>query len=228
MKHIHLILSILFFQTATVTAHSSETDVQRLSLQTSTGSESILLIHPQNLDTTVPYPILFAPGDERENDPMFFWGDTPGALGWIIVETHLVYRGTSKQLHSLMKAVETYLTQHGISIEGKHVIGWSANSGAASRHVAALGAELQSLSLIPGYAAASTTKAICKHDHLTINFITGSRDSGWLRGAQQMRDNLLACGARSIEFEIIDGGGHVLREISGKPLFDLLNKGRKR
>ena len=41
-----------------------------------------------------------------------------------------------------------------------------------------------------------------------------------------MRDKLESCGSEHVAFHIIEDGGHVLREISGEPLFKVLNAGR--
>ncbi|NVJ97834.1 MAG: hypothetical protein HWE25_06760 [Alphaproteobacteria bacterium] len=226
MKHFLLTLLGVFALTTSTNA-GVETHVERHILQTDKGPETILMTRPSPLPTG-QIPVLIAPGDRNDTKPMFFWGEEPGNLGWIMVQTERLYRGSSEQLDSVMTATEAYLNDLGLEVEGFHIIGWSANSGAATRHAANLGARLQSLSLIPGYGTASAVQNLCSFEHLQVNFITGSRDIGWLRGAERMRDQLHSCGASKIAFKVIAGGGHVLEEISGKPLFDILDRGRQR
>lgn len=197
------------------------------TIATKDGREEFaIIVRPKANEPGKAFPILYAPGDQDYPDPIFFWGNTPTSLGWIIVQTEAFYKGTPEQLLALMEAVEAKLKQEGYQTAERHIISWSANSGAGARKAGALGAALQSASFIPGYGAGRSVEQICHHKNLRVNFITGSRDRSWLRGAEQMRDKLKACGMEHISFVMIDNGGHVLKEIAGAPLFTVLNASR--
>lgn len=225
MKTIQILFAGMLACTASMA--SAEDFFTAGTITTANGTEEfVTIIRPEPLDSTAVYPILFSPGSRDYPGPTFFWGDTPEKLGWLIVQTEKVYRGTSAELEAVMNAARAKLEQEGYRIADQHLISWSASSGAGARHAAALGADLRSVSFIPGYGGNRAVEGICTHDNLRVNFITGSRDASWLRGAERMRDSLEACGSAHVSFTIIEGGGHVLREISGEPLFTVLNAGR--
>lgn len=222
-------IQVFFFGMLACTASMAiaEDTVTVGTITTANGTEEfVTIIRPEPRDSTAAYPILFSPGSRDYPGPTFFWGDTPEKLGWLIVQTEKVYRGTSAELKAVMDAAKAKLEREGFEIADSHLISWSASSGAGARHAAALGADLQSVSFIPGYGGNRAVEGICAHENLRVNFIIGSRDASWLRGTERMRDSLEACGSAHISFTIIEGGGHVLREISGEPLFTVLNAGR--
>lgn len=195
-------------------------------IETSDGSEFVTIVRPAAPDFSVPYPILFSPGSRDYPEPTFFWGDDPASLGWLIVQTEQLFRGQPDDLKRVMEAAIAKLRDEGFKISDIHLIGWSANSGAAARHAAAMGSDIQSVSFIPGYGGSRTVNRLCAHKNLRVNFITGSRDGSWLRGAEGMRDKLVSCGNEYVAFHVIENGGHVLREIAGEPLFSVLNDAR--
>lgn len=189
--------------------------------------EAVTIIRPEVRTSSGKVPLLVAPGSRDYPAPAFFWGDDPTSLGWAIIQTEKLYRGTPDELKAVIDAVKTRLHHEAIEVGDIHLIGWSANSGAAARQAAALGDGIRSVSFIPGYGTGRAVDSICAHKSLRVNFITGSRDHAWLRGAERMRDQLEHCGLRNISFTIIEDGGHVLREISGQPLFKVLNAARR-
>jgi len=223
-----LLFLILVYITA-LPGHAQHSDLVTAStITTKEGREEFaIIIRPETNTPQKAYPVLYAPGDRDYPDPSFFWGDTPTKLGWIIVQTEAAYKGSADELHSVMEAVEASLHVEGYKTAERHIISWSANSGAGARQAGALGGSLRSASFIPGDGAGRSVEQICRHKNLRINFITGSRDRGWLRGAEKMRDQLEACGMEHVAFVVIDGGGHVLKEIGGTPLFNVLNASRQ-
>lgn len=223
--------ALLFLMLVCITASSSRAEgsdlVTASTITAKDGREEFaIIVRPEANEPGKSYPILYAPGDRDYPDPSFFWGDTPTKLGWIIVQTEAVYKGTPEHLEELMDAVEAKLTHEGYQTAERHIISWSANSGAGTRQAGALGSSLRSASFIPGYGVGQSVMQMCRHKNLRINFITGSTDRSWLRGAEKMRDQLKACGMEHVTFVVIDGGGHVLREIAGEPLFTVLNNTR--
>ena len=185
--------------------------------------EHMTIIRPEKRINGQKIPLLVAPGSKDYPEPAFFWGDDPTGLGWAIVQTEKLYRGSPSELKAVIAAVQERLKLEGLEVSDIHLIGWSANSSAAARHAGALGDMIRSVSFIPGYGSGRTIDRICSYKSMQVNFITGSRDRPWLRGAERMRDQLRACGMENISFTIIEDGGHVLREISGDPLFHFLN-----
>lgn len=216
-----LLLFALFPKTSTASDFSIET------MAGQSGPEKYLMILPAALERGSAYPVLIAPADKDPKGPMFFWGQTPRTHGWVIVQSSHVYNGSHTQLEQVLIDVTGKLETFGAKVEGFHIIGWSANSAKASSHAASLKGMFQSLSLIPGYAGQSTVRQLCSQPSLKLLFITGSRDKSWLSGAKRMRSALERCGTNSIRFEVIEDGGHVLTEIAGTRLFNLLNQNRK-
>jgi hypothetical protein len=220
-------LIITSFLIILITATSNAKTVFEVpTINSENGSEKILLILPDGARENTAYPMLIAPGNANPERPMFFWGTQANTLGWIIVQTKRVYRGSHSELKAVIDAVQSRLAQQKIMVEGIHMIGWSANSGRASSHVANMPGVFKSLSLIPGYGRGRTVELLCRQKDLRYMFITGSRDRSWLSGAEAMRNALNKCGVSNLGFEVIEGGGHVLEEISGTPLFSLLEKNR--
>jgi len=203
---------------ALITASTITTDEGR--------EEFAIIIRPEANEPGKTFPVLYAPGDRNYPDPSFFWGDSPTKLGWIIVQTEAVYNGTPEQLRSVMESVEATLRREGYQTAERHLVSWSGNSGAGARQAGALGASLRSASFIPGYGTGRSVGQICAHKNLHINFITGSRDRSWLRGAKTMRNKLEACGMKHVAFAVIENGGHILKEIAGEPFFKVLNDTR--
>ena len=197
------------------------------TVQAGEHEERVIMILPDGVRAGHAYPVLIAPGDREPSNPMFFWGDEPSKLGWVIVQTPYLYGGTKAQLQDMLDGITAKLAQKDIVVEGFHAIGWSANSSSVSKNVADMPGAFASLSLIPGSGGSATARKLCKQDDMRVLFITGSRDRGWLSGAERMRDQLQGCGAEHVTFEIIKGGGHVLKEISGHQLFRMLNGNRK-
>lgn len=205
----------------------NETLITASTITTKEGREEFaIIVRPETNEPGKSFPVLYAPGDRNYPDPSFFWGDRPTKLGWIIVQTEAVYNGTPGQLRSVMEAVEARLSREGYQTAERHLVSWSGNSGAGARQAGALGASLRSASFIPGYGVGRSVEQICEHKNLHINFITGSRDRSWLRGAKAMRDKLEACGMKQVAFIVIENGGHILKEIAGEPLFKALNDTR--
>ncbi|MBO6506681.1 MAG: hypothetical protein JJ850_01155 [Kordiimonadaceae bacterium] len=223
-RQLGLILFSVMFWTYSATA--LQDSITSGEIETSDGTEFVTIVRPTSPDFTVSYPILFSPGSRDYPEPTFFWGDEPSNLGWLIVQTEQLYRGGPEDLKRVMDAAMAKLRQEGFQIADVHLIGWSASSGAAARHAAAMGAEIRSVSFIPGYGGGRSVERMCAHKNLRVNFITGSKDGSWLRGAEGMRDKLLSCGNQHVAFHVIEDGGHVLREISGEPLFNVLNAAR--
>lgn len=223
------VIQVFFLGMLACTANIAIADdsVTAGTITTADGAEEfVTIIRPEPRDSATAYPILFSPGSRDYPGSNFFWGDTPEKLGWLIVQTEKVYRGTSAELKAVMDAAKAKLRHEGFRIADQHLISWSASSGAGARHAAALGGDLRSVSFIPGYGGSRAVEGICAHHNLRVNFITGSRDASWLRGAERMRDGLEACGNAHVSFTVIEDGGHVLREISGEPLFTVLDAAR--
>lgn len=185
------------------------------------ANENFLLITPRNFNKDNSYPILFAPGESPDDKPIFYAGNDPEALGWVIVQTHRVYNGSQDELSVVINKALEILKSRDIKVVSKHIIGWSANSSSVARQAAAQIGQFNSLTLLPGYADQKTAALLCKQPQIHISFITGANDSGWLRGAENMKNQLEACGQKP-SFEIIKNGGHILKELSGRPLFDRL------
>lgn len=217
---------LLAFFAGSAVAKAQQESITAGEIETSGGDEFMTIIRPSNPDFSKSYPILFAPGNREYPEPMFFWGETPSELGWLIVQTRQMFRGSPEEMKRAMDGALAHLKSEGFKIADIHFIGWSANSGATARQAAALGDQIRSVSFIPGYGGGRTVERLCAHTDLRINFITGSKDGSWLRGAEGMRDKLASCGSEHVAFHVIEDGGHVLREIAGEPLFKVLNAGR--
>ena len=226
MKNVLLFLMLVCI--ITLPGHAEDSVlVTAKTIATKDGrDEFAIIVRPETNEPGKAFPILYAPGDQNYPDPSFFWGDTPTKHGWIIVQTEAVYKGSPEQLLALMEAVEAKLKHEGYQTAERHLVSWSGNSGAGARQAAALGGSLRSASFIPGYGVGRSVEQICTHKNLRINFITGSKDRSWLRGAKNMRDKLQACGKQHIAFVVIENGGHILKEIAGEPLFKVLTATR--
>ncbi|MBL4787671.1 MAG: hypothetical protein JKY60_00980, partial [Kordiimonadaceae bacterium] len=148
------------------------------TVQAGEHEERVIMILPDGVRAGHAYPVLIAPGDREPSNPMFFWGDEPSKLGWVIVQTPYLYGGTKAQLQDMLDGITAKLAQKDIVVEGFHAIGWSANSSSVSKNVADMPGAFASLSLIPGYGGGSTALKLCAQDDMRVLFITGSRDRG--------------------------------------------------
>ncbi len=162
---------------------------------------------PDDFNAEKPYPVMLAPGS-------FFLQDDPAAFGWVVIRA-----GISQPRFSAddANAVLDHLMTLVMPRDGKfHMMGFSANSSGVFSVVAALKDRFAGILTIPGHPRHDREYDAVKQ--MKIRFIVGERDGYWLREAKKAHAAFQKLGTDT-EIEIVKNGGHVLKQLAGRPLF---------
>lgn len=190
------------------------------------GGELKFAIHlPNDYDPAKAYPTIIGPGDgTRDESPSYYWHGRPSDYGWIIVETPAHFASNAV---SQMNQLLDHLNQH-YNVEGDrfHMVGYSANSEPSFKVGIALADRFHSLVGVAGYPRQNPRGTdLEKVKNTKFYFIVGDQDGYWMRASQKSHDYLKSQGIDST-LKIIKGGGHVLKEIDGKPFIELMERMR--
>ena len=124
MTRLFSLFLLAFFVGSAVTGAQQES-ITAGEIETPGGDEFMTIVRPSEPDFSKSYPILFAPGNREYPEPMFFWGETPSELGWLIVQTRQMFRGSPAEMKGAMEAAIAHLESEGFKIADIHFIGWA-------------------------------------------------------------------------------------------------------
>ena len=202
------------------------------TLKDETGREvGYRVFLPQGFSADKTYPAIISSGDteanaEQEAEPSFAWHEHPHARGWILIQTPEMFNGSAKAGAQGVRAiVKDVLAKFQVEGGKVHAVGWSRGSAPAYQRVLASPELFHSISGIPGFPAhadAATTKRL---QGLTVMFVTGSKDAYWLKGSRDADATFKKAGIDTI-FEVVEGAGHVMRELSDGGFFVYFEKVR--
>lgn len=167
---------------------------------------------PDDFDPAKPYPVMLSPGS-------FFLQDDPAAFGWVVIRAGIEERRfNDREAGEVLDHLMTRVTPR----DGKfHMFGYSANSAGVFRVTAALNDRFAGVLAIPGHPRQPAEYEPLRH--MKIRFIVGERDGFWLRESKAAHDRFEAMGTDT-EIEIVPDGGHVLKHLAGRPLFERMDR----
>ncbi|SHG98109.1 hypothetical protein [Flagellimonas flava] len=176
----------------------------------------VRIIKPEGYASNKVYPVLIGPGLDNGNLNVGcrYFGSNPGQHGWILVESS-IHMENRKAVALLLDHLElNYRT-------GKvYILGFSANSVDAFTIASIYNNRIHGIIGMPGNPSSPN---INSHKGQQILMIVGERDTYWKNRAEQAKVKLDEKGYQN-ELVIIPKGGHILDELTGKPLFAILNR----
>lgn len=180
---------------------------------------------PQGYDPERAYPVLIGPGDGTPgSDNSFFWKEDPSEYGWIVVETMAFLENAPVET---TRRLLDHLEQQ-FKVEGGrfHAVGYSRGGAPTFRVVLALADRFQSITGIPGHPTATDEATLSRLKTMKVQFIVGENDGYWRRESERAHRLLQALGVDT-RLEIIDDGGHVLRELVGRGFMERMQRLRE-
>ena len=171
---------------------------------------------PESYTSNKSYPVLIGPGLDKGNLAIGcrYFGTQPEKHGWILVESS-IHMENRKAVSFLLNHLETEYSTGDIFI-----LGFSANSVDAFNIASIYNERINGIIGMPGNPE---TLSIKKHKDQKILMIVGERDSYWKKRAEKAKVTMDNQGYQS-DLVVIPNGGHILDELTGKPLFSILNK----
>lgn len=162
---------------------------------------------PSGFEAHKSYPVMLAPGS-------FFLQDDPAAFGWVVVRAGIGDRRfTTKDAETVLDHLSKMVRPRSGQF---YIMGYSANSEGIFRIAAALPTHFAGILTIPGHPRQSGEYETLAG--MKIRFIVGERDGYWLREATKAHTQFMELGTDT-DIEIIENGGHVLKQLAGEPLF---------
>lgn len=182
------------------------------TLTLSTGARMDIEYHlPDDFDPHRSYPVMISVGT-------FFLHDDPAEFGWVIVRA-----GVEESQYSVAESAEAldHLAEQINVRGGFHIFGYSASSAGVFRIASALPDRFDGVLVMPGHPRRAAQYEPLRETR--IRFIVGENDGYWLRESRQAHERFQAMGTDT-QIEIIENGGHVLAELSGRPLFERIDR----
>jgi dipeptidyl aminopeptidase/acylaminoacyl peptidase len=182
---------------------------------------------PDDFDGAQSYPVLLAlpPGPQTLDMVQAgfgYWQAGP-ARGWVVVSPvapggRLFFQGSEVHIPALLDAVADE-----VEIDGIHLSGIS-NGGRSAFRIARLDPDrYASLLALPGYPPEQAdSDALELLTDLPVRMFVGENDTGWVERSQEAADRLLALGG-NVALTVVPNEGHVIRSLTGRELFDLLD-----
>lgn len=176
----------------------------------------VRIIIPEDYTPDKAYPVLIGPGLDGGDLNMGcrYFGPQPERHGWILVESS-IHMENRKAASLLLNHLETNYSTRGIFI-----LGFSANSVDAFDIGSIYNDRIDGIIGMPGNP---DSRNISKHQNQHILMIVGERDTNWRKRAEKAKVVLENEGYQN-NLVIIPDGGHILDELTGEPLFSILNK----
>jgi len=203
------------------------------TLQDETGTEIAIdyaVVLPANWSSDTSYPTLlaFPPGPQTRDMVNAglegYWAEEAIKRNWVVISPErpndkLFFQGNEVLIPAFLEGISEFY-----SFEGNKVhVGGLSNGGRSSFTVAAAFPELiHSITAIPGFLNDDTIEAFEAIANLPINMYVGESDTQWVNAMQETLALLKTSGAEDVSFEIVEGQGHVIRNLSGETLFDWL------
>ncbi len=191
------------------------------------GALQYALWLPDDFDGERRYPVLLAlpPGPQTlamVQAGFGYWQAGP-SRGWVVVSPvapggHLFFQGSEVHIPALLDAVADE-----VRIEGIH-LGGNSNGGRSAFRIARLDpGRYASLLALPGYPPErADSDALELLTGLPVRMFVGENDDGWVERSQEAADRLRELGG-DVELTVVPNEGHVIRSLSGRELFDLLD-----
>lgn len=191
------------------------------------------LVIPDHFDKTVPYPVLLAlpPGDQSkqlvEAGLNLYWETQAKKRGWVVIspaapDGESFYTGAEKEIPNLLDEISKTIRFEG----GKaHLAGVSNGGLSAYRVITDHADRFFSLTVLPGVPPDDrAVRALARLQGIPVAAFVGGKDSEWVRGSQQTKEQLDRLGIENT-LDVVPGAGHVIALDPAK-LFDLLDKRR--
>lgn len=213
--------AMLRFETVTVT-DPSETDKEM--------SIDYAVVLPANWNSEEAYPTLlaFPPGPQTREMVLAglegYWAEEAVSRNWVVISPEtpndtLFFQGNEQLIPNFLEKISTTYRFEGDKVH----VGGLSNGGRSSFTVASEYPELiHSITAIPGFLNEENIEAFEAIAHLPINMYVGETDTPWVNAMQETLALLKTSGAEHVSFEIVNGQGHVIRNLSGQTLFDWL------
>jgi len=180
------------------------------------------------------YPVLLAlpPGSQGQDevDALLdkWWAPEATKRGWMVVspvapDGQLFFSGSSATLMELMDSVAATYPPEG----GKFHLAGVSNGGLSAYRIALDAPErFASLLIAPGFPPDDADRANLKRlVKIPVASYVGEHDSSWREASVRTVRELNRLGGRAT-LTVSPGEGHVLRKITARQLFDVLDKAR--
>ncbi|MDC6366682.1 MULTISPECIES: hypothetical protein [Flavobacteriaceae] len=176
----------------------------------------VRIIKPEGYTSNKTYPVLIGPGLDNGNLDVGcrYFGPNPGQHGWILVESS-IHMENRKAVALLLNHLESNYQTSKV-----YILGFSANSVDAFTIASIYNNRIHGIIGMPGNP---NSQNIDSHKGQQILMIAGERDTYWKNRAERAKVKLDEKGYQN-ELVIIPKGGHILDELTGKPLFAILNR----
>ena len=173
------------------------------------GGDSISMgfYFPDDFDPHHAYPVMISVGE-------YFLHDDPSEFGWVVVRA-----GVADSRLSLAQSTEAldYIASRVNVASGRfHIFGYSASSAGVFRLASALPDRFRGVLVMPGHPRQRSQFAALSD--MQIRFIVGENDGYWLRESEAAHRRFQEMGTDT-QIEIVENGGHVLSQFSGRPLY---------
>lgn len=166
---------------------------------------------PDDFDPHREYPVMISVGT-------YFLHDDPSEFGWVVVRAGVADRQYSVEQSA--EALDYIASRLNVASDRFHIFGYSASSAGVFRIAAALPDRFRGVLVMPGHPRQRSEYAPLSD--MQIRFIVGENDGYWLRESQAAHRRFVDLGTDT-NIEIIADGGHVLSELSGRPLFERID-----
>ncbi|WP_412546520.1 hypothetical protein [Maricaulis sp. MIT060901] len=162
---------------------------------------------PDDFDPDREYPVMISVGT-------FFLHDDPAEFGWVVVRAGVEERQYSVEQSA--EALDYIASPVNVASDSFHIFGYSASSAGVFRIAAALPDRFRGVLAMPGHPRQRSEYEPLSD--MQIRFIVGENEGYWLRESEAAHRRFERMGTDA-EIEIIENGGHVLSQLSGRPLF---------
>ncbi len=185
------------------------------------GQKKLLVrvTEPEKFSPDNTYPILLGPGLDGGNLNLGcrYFGSNSEKHGWILVESlvHLENRTAIKVLLDYLE--KTY------SLNELFILGFSANSEDAFQIASIYNNHFTGVISMPGNPNINDLESLKRLVNKKILMIVGEKDTYWKKRAENAK-LLMDKYKINNKLVIIPEGGHILDELAGTPLFDLLEE----
>ncbi|WP_190809201.1 hypothetical protein [Flagellimonas sp. S3867] len=185
------------------------------------GSKKLLvrIIEPEGFSPDKAYPILLGPGLDggNLNTGCRFFGSNAEKYGWILIES-LVHM----EKRAVVKVLVEYLKKE-YKVNELFILGFSANSIDAFQIASTYNHLFTGVIGMPGNPNISNLTTLKRLVNTKVLMIVGEKDVYWKNRAKKAKEIMDSHKIKNT-LVVIPNGGHILDELAGKPLFDLLGK----
>ena len=192
------------------------------------------VVEPAGFDPNRIYPALLAmpPGSQDRATTAAVlsrvWVDAARARGWIVVSPvapHgvLFFNGSETFVPALLDRLEKRYHVEG----GKWQLAGVSNGGLSAFRIAVLNpSRFASVTVFPGFAGDHDVQTkLASLKSIPVTMFVGGDDTSWVAGTQETAARLRAAGGTAT-VEIRRGEGHIIANLTGAQLFDVIDRAR--